>query len=918
MELSKNFIPAEAEAKWYQHWLDKGYFNSTPDEREPYTIVIPPPNVTGVLHMGHCLNNTIQDILIRRARMQGKNACWVPGTDHASIATEAKVVQMLRERGIAKSSLSREEFLAYAWEWKEKYGGIILQQLKKLGCSLDWSRTSFTMDEDYYKSVIKVFIDLHEKGLIYRGKRMVNWDPASQTALSDEEVIFKEVDSKLYFVTYKLVIPNNTLSGDGGGITVATTRPETILGDVAICVHPTDERYSHLIGKEVLVPIINRKIPIIADEYVTPEFGTGALKITPAHDKNDNMLGIKHQLKAIDTLDVTGKFTTAELMEDNPSDLVLSYNGIDRFELRKKIAEDIAALGQIEKIEDYKSQIGTSERTGAFIESKLSLQWFIDMQEFLKKNPKTLQSVLDDTIEFHPTKTKNTYKHWLENIKDWCISRQLWWGQQIPAWYDTQGNCVVAATKEEALQKFNAQSIHHSLLTIHDIKQDEDVLDTWFSSWLWPMEVFKGISKPGNKDAEYYYPTTTLVTGQDIIFFWVARMIMAGYEYKNLPPFKDVYFTGMVRDKQGRKMSKQLGNSPDLLGLIDQYGADAVRFGIMVSSPAGNDLMFDESTLEQGRNFNNKLWNALKLVKMWEGRQSSMVNGEWLMGKGQSPASEAGGSIDYSTFTIHQFAINWFENKLDEVKIELEHQLKEFRLSEALKTVYSLIWDDFCSWYLEWVKPGFEQPIETAVYKKTVAFFEELMQLLHPFMPFITEEIYQLLNEQSIDLCVSQYAQIKSTDKALLQQGELLKQVISALRDARNKNQLKPKESITLYIETATPAAYSSIENILTKQINAASIQFTNAAVPNTIVVAIEKDKFYIESEKQLDIITLKADLLKDLEHQQGFLQSVMKKLGNERFVQNAKPEVIALEEKKKADAEARIQTIEESLATLN
>ncbi len=935
MELSKNFIAAEAEVKWYQHWLEKGYFNSTPDEREPYTIVIPPPNVTGVLHMGHCLNNTIQDILIRRARMQGKNACWVPGTDHASIATEAKVVHMLRERGIAKSSLTREEFLAYAWEWKEKYGGIILQQLKKLGCSLDWSRTSFTMDEDYYKSVIKVFIDLHEKGLIYRGKRMVNWDPASQTALSDEEVIFKDVDSKLYYVTYKFVDAANTPLGDGGkGITVATTRPETILGDVAICVHPTDERYSHLIGKKVIVPIINRKIPIIADEYVTPEFGTGALKITPAHDKNDNMLGIKHGLKAIDTLDVTGRFTAAELMDDNPSELVLSYVGVDRFELRKKIADDIAALGQIEKIEDYKGQIGTSERTGAVIESKLSLQWFIDMQQFLQKNSETLQAVLDDSIAFHPAKAKNTYKHWLENIKDWCISRQLWWGQQIPAWYDAEGNCVVAATKEEAFEKFisqrsilDTQTTHFPPVTIDDIRQDEDVLDTWFSSWLWPMEVFKGISNPGNKDAEYYYPTTTLVTGQDIIFFWVARMIMAGYEYKNLPPFKDVYFTGMVRDKQGRKMSKQLGNSPDLLGLIDQYGADAVRFGIMVSSPAGNDLMFDESALEQGRNFNNKLWNALKLIKMWEGRQGSMVNGEWSMGASESTdtsipyspfTTQKDADIDHSPFTIHKFAIDWFANKLDEVKINLEHQFKDFRLSEALKTVYSLIWDDFCSWYLEWVKPGFEQPIETAVYKKTVSFFEELMQLLHPFMPFITEEIYQLLNDQSIDLCVSQYAKEKLPNKALLQQGELLKQVISALRDARNKNQLKPKESITLYIETAVPAAFLSIENILAKQINAASIQFTNAAVANTIVVAIEKDKFYIESEKQLDTTTLKNDLLKDLEHQQNFLQSVMKKLGNERFVQNAKPEVIELEEKKKTDTEARIQTIEESLATLN
>ncbi len=885
MELSKNYLPNETDSKWYQHWLDKGYFNSTPDEREPYTIVIPPPNVTGVLHMGHCLNNTIQDILIRRARMQGKNACWVPGTDHASIATEAKVVAMLRERGIAKSSLTRDEFLGYAWEWKEKYGGIILQQLKKLGCSLDWNRTSFTMDGDYYKSVIKVFIDLYNKGLIYRGKRMVNWDPVSLTALSDEEVIFKEVDSKLYYVSYKFA--------DGSGsITVATTRPETILGDVAICVNPDDERYKNFVGKEVIVPIINRRIPIIADEYVTADFGTGALKITPAHDKNDNMLGAKHNLKAIDTLDVSGKFTTVELTDDTLSELVLSYNGVDRFALRKKIVEDIAALGQIEKTEDYKGQVGTSERTGAVIENKLSMQWFIDMKQFLDKNPEVLQSVMNDKITFHPAKTKNTYRHWLENIKDWCISRQLWWGQQIPAWYDGEGNFVVAATKEEAVLQYEYK--YGQRPTNNQLTQDEDVLDTWFSSWLWPMEVFKGISNPGNKEATYYYPSTTLVTGQDIIFFWVARMIMAGYGYENKQPFKDVYFTGMVRDKQGRKMSKQLGNSPDLLGLIDTYGADAVRFGIMIASPAGNDLLFDESSLEQGRNFNNKLWNALKLVKMWALRQA----------QDDKP-------------TTNHFAIDWFENRLNEVKEEVDGLMKQFRLSEALKTIYSLVWDDFCSWYLEWVKPGFEQPIEKAVYDKTVSFFEELMQLLHPFMPFITEEVYHLLKEQKGDLCVAQYGAVANADKTILQQGQLLKNVISNLRDARNKNQLKPKETIKLHIETGNSANYQSIENILLKQVNAESVAYVHAGVANSIVVAVEKDKFYIESEKQLDNSTLKTDLLKDLEHQQGFLQSVLKKLGNERFVQNAKPEVIALEEKKKADAEARIKTIAESLAGL-
>ncbi len=928
MELSKNYIPHEVEATWYEHWLNKGYFNSLPDERDPYTIVIPPPNVTGVLHMGHCLNNTIQDILIRRARMQGKNACWVPGTDHASIATEAKVVAMLRERGIAKSSLTRDEFMNYAWEWKEKYGGIILQQLKKLGCSLDWNRTSFTMDADYYKSVLKVFVDLSEKGLIYRGKRMVNWDPVSRTALSDEEVIFKDVDSKLYCITYQLSDINGTPSGDGG-ITVATTRPETILGDIAICVNPTDERYMHLIGKEVLVPIINRKIPIIADEYVTTDFGTGALKITPAHDKNDNMLGLKHQLSVINTLDETGKFTAEDLMEDNPSDLVLSYVGVDRFELRKRIVDDISQLGLVQKIEDYKGQVGTSERTGAVIEHRLSLQWFIDMTKFLGKNPEALSAVMDDTIKFHPAKAKNTYSHWLGNIKDWCISRQLWWGQRIPAWYDAEGNVYVAENEDEAYTKYYDLTGKMPFISGTEktgLSQDEDVLDTWFSSWLWPMEVFKGISHPANDEVNYYYPSTTLVTGQDILFFWVARMIMAGYEYAGQPPFKDVYFTGMVRDKLGRKMSKQLGNSPDLLGLIDQYGADAVRFGIMVSSPAGNDLMFDESALEQGRNFNNKLWNALKLVKMWEGRQSSVVKDEWSKINEQSSTSNAPekatsvsqSSIDNLPLNSNQFAIEWFDNRMSQVKSEVDGLMKQFKLSEALNTIKSLIWDDFCSWYLEWVKPGFEQPVEAAVYNKTVGYFEELMQLLHPFMPFITEEIHHLLKEQPIDLCITQTMPYPQPKAEILEQGELLKKVISSLRDARNKNQVKPKDTIQLHIQTANAAAFTGIENILSKQVNAASISFTSEPVANTIVVAVEKDKFYLESEKQLDSAALKSDLLKDLQHQQGFLISVKKKLSNERFVQNAKPEVIELERKKEADAADRIKTIEESLAALN
>ncbi|MBK8089831.1 MAG: valine--tRNA ligase [Chitinophagaceae bacterium] len=897
MELSKNFEHKASEEKWYDYWNEKKYFHSTPDKREPYTVVIPPPNVTGVLHMGHCLNNTIQDILVRRARMMGKNACWVPGTDHASIATEAKVVQMLREKGIQKASLTRDEFLSYAWEWKEKYGGIILQQLKKLGCSLDWDRTSFTMDEDYYKSVIKVFIDLHEKGIIYRGLRMVNWDPVGKTALSDEEVIFKEIDSKLYYVKYPL-------ADDGSKfITVATTRPETILGDVAICVHPADERYKAWIGKEVIVPIINRRIPIIADEYVDAEFGTGALKITPAHDKNDNELGRKHNLKALNTLDEEGRFTSADLTDENPSELVLSYNKVDRFELRKKIVDDIAQLNQIEKIEDYKGQVGTSERTGAIIESRLSLQWFMNMKEFLNRNPETLSSVMNDEIKFHPEKTKNTYSHWLTNIKDWCISRQLWWGQQIPAWYDTDGNYVVATTHDEAVKQYEAKYGQQPPNNCQ-LAQDEDCLDTWFSSWLWPMEVFKGISNPGNKDVEYYYPTSTLVTGQDIIFFWVARMIMAGYEYKQELPFKDVYFTGMVRDKLGRKMSKQLGNSPDLLELIDKYGADAVRFGIMFSSPAGNDLMWDEGSNDQGRNFNNKIWNALKLVKMWEGKQ---VTGYKLQ------------VTDNQQPVTGNFAVLWFENRLNEVKAEIEQQFKEFRLSEALKTIYSLIWDDFCSWYLEWVKPGFEQPIDAAVYEKTVGFFEELMQMLHPFTPFITEEIYHELRErkEGDDITIKQATASTKPTIEILQLASLLKEVITALRDVRVKNQLKPKDSIKLSIETNQQKAYQTIESILAKQVNAESISYGSSTVAASISFVVQKDKFYIETEKEIDTTSQKEQLLKDLDYLKGFLSSVEKKLGNERFVQNAKQEVIEIERRKKADAEAKIRAIEESLASL-
>ena len=872
MELSKNFEPTAIDGKWYQHWMDKGYFFSTPDEREPYTIVIPPPNVTGVLHMGHCLNNTIQDILIRKARMEGKNACWVPGTDHASIATEAKVVAMLRERGITKSSLSRDEFLGYAWEWKEKYGGIILQQLKKLGCSLDWNRTSFTMDEDYYRSVIKVFNDLYKKGWIYRGKRMINWDVKAKTALSDEEVIRKETKQKLYHIRY-------ALQDSKEGIVIATVRPETIMGDTAICVHPDDERYKHLHGKFAIVPLIDRPIPIITDEYVTMDFGTGALKVTPAHDMNDNQLGQKHGLEVIDIFNEDGTL----------NDEAKIYIGLDRFEARKKIAAELEEKGFLLKTEDYTSEVGYSERTDAVVEPRLSLQWWVSMKEMSKP---ALDVVMNDEIAFHPVKFKNLYRHWMENIKDWCISRQLWWGHRIPAWYDAEGRFVVAENEAEAYDKFYEQyGVDQPVL-----KQDEDCLDTWFSSWLWPFEVFKGYSNPGNAEVKYYYPTNTLVTAPEIIFFWVARMIMAGETYMGEKPFNDVYFTGIVRDKQGRKMSKSLGNSPDLLGLIDKYGADAVRFGIMIASPAGNDLLFDESSLEQGRNFNNKVWNALKLLKMWEGRQTETVSDQSLE---------------------NDFAIEWFNNRLSEVRTEVNSLMKQFRLSEALKTIYSLIWDDFCSWYLEWIKPGFEQPIDAAVYKKTIEYFTELMQLLHPFMPFVTEEIYHLLEERKDDLCVKQFASITAAEPVILSKAVLLKDIITGLRDVRNKQQVKPKETVELFIDTENKETYQSIEAILSKQVNAKSIAYTNEPVAGTISCVIGKDKFYIKTEQPLNAGQQKDDLQKELDHLKGFLISVEKKLGNEKFVQNAKPEVLALEQKKKSDAETKIRVIEESLSAL-
>jgi valyl-tRNA synthetase len=879
MELSKNFEPQALEHKWYKHWLDKKYFNSTPDERPAFTVVIPPPNVTGVLHMGHTLNETVQDILVRKARMSGFNACWVPGSDHASIATEAKVVQMLKEKGIDKNSLSREEFLKYAFEWKEKYGGIIYNQIERLGCSVDWNRTTFTMDDHYYQAVLKVFVDLYGKGLIYRGARMINWDVAAKTALSDEEVEYKDLEGKLYHLKYYLCNEQGEPTQDF--ISIATQRPETIMGDSAICMNPNDDRYTNLKGAFALVPLINRRIPIIFDEYVDPAFGTGALKVTPAHDINDYNLGLKHTLEVIDTLNADGTLSEAAQI----------YIGEDRFAARKKIIKELEEKGHLTKEETYQTRLGYSQRTGVVVEPRISTQWFVKMKDLAQP---ALDAVVNGDITIHPgDKFLATYKYWLENVKDWCISRQLWWGQQIPAWYDGEGRMVVAITEAEAKEKFNTE------YAINDaqIKQDDDVLDTWFSSWLWPMEVFNGISNPGNADAKYYYPGNVLVTGQDIIFFWVARMVMAGMEYEKEIPFKDVYFTGMVRDKQGRKMSKSLGNSPDLLELIDKYGADAVRFGIMISSPAGNDLLYDEGSLEQGRNFNNKMWNALKLIKMWEGRLSTDGN-ELLTG------NEA-------------FATAWFQNRLNEVRAEVDELMKQFRLSEALKTIYSLIWDDFCSWYLEWVKPGFEQPIDSAVYQKTIGFFTDLMQLLHPYMPFVTEEIYHLLEDRTDDICVKQFEKIVPADTEILNKASLLKDVITGIRDVRNKQQIKPKETIALFIQTDNTIGYDGILNILAKQANTKSISFTNEPVAGTITSVIGKDKFYIETEQPLNAGQQKDDLLKELNHLKGFLISVEKKLGNEKFVQNARPEVLALEQKKKSDAETKIKVIEESLATL-
>ena len=909
MELSKHYNPAEIEEKWNREWRSKGYFKSVPDKRVPFTVVIPPPNVTGVLHMGHTLNETVQDILVRKARMSGFNACWVPGSDHASIATEARLVQMLKEQGIDKNSLGREQYLKYAYEWKDKYGGIIYNQIEKLGCSVDWDRVSFTMDPAYYKAVIWVFVDLYKKGLIYRGARMINWDPVAKTALSDEEVDYKDITGKLYYINYQIV------DGDRQGgesqdktdhppvkeyITVATQRPETIMGDTAVCVNPNDPRYIGLKGKFVIVPLVNRKAPVIFDEYVDPDFGTGALKITPAHDINDYNLGLKHHLPIIDTLNEDGSISEAAGV----------FIGLDRFEARKQAIDQLRADGLLLKEEEYQTRLGLSQRTAAVVEPRISTQWFVRIRELAGP---ALKAVVDGEISIHPgEKFLATYKYWLENVEDWCISRQLWWGQQIPAWYGSDNFIHVSETEEEAKEAYSAFLEQKRLQKPGEgagpeeepapLTRDEDVLDTWFSSWLWPIEVFKGITEPGNEDFSYYYPTSVLVTGQDIIFFWVARMIMAGYTFEGKKPFSDVYFTGMVRDKLGRKMSKSLGNSPDLLGLIDKYGADAVRFGIIISSPAGNDLLFDEASLEQGRNFNNKLWNVLKLIKIWEGRQ--------LEGDGNGANGEA------------HFAVDWFRHKLIASLEEINQLLNQFSLNEALKKIYSLIWDDFCSWYLEWIKPLPDQGLSGDIFGQTVGFLEELLQILHPFMPFITEEIYHLLKDRTPgdDLTIKQFEKATEPfDQNILREGELLRTAITGIREFRTKNQIANKIRIGLAVHPGeeNKGIFEKFSHILPVQIN--STWSVNGAIdPESAKLVLGKDTFYIKTDKKLDNELLKKELLRDLDHLDGFLESVIKKLSNERFVQNARPELIELERKKQADAEAKIKLIRETLENLS
>ena len=869
MELASKYNPADVEDKWYQYWLDHKLFKSKPDGREPYTVVIPPPNVTGVLHMGHMLNNTIQDILVRRARMEGKNACWVPGTDHASIATEAKVVNKLAAEGIKKTDLTRDEFLKHAWQWTDKHGGIILEQLKKLGASCDWDRTAFTMDESRSESVLKVFVDLYKKGLIYRGVRMVNWDPKALTALSDEEVIYKEEHSKLFYLRYMI-------EGEDKYIIVATTRPETILGDSAVCVNPNDPRYSYLKGKKVIVPLVNRAVPIIMDDYVDIEFGTGCLKVTPAHDVNDYMLGEKYNLQTIDIFNADGTISEAGGM----------YVGMDRFDVREQIEKDLNAAGLMEKVEAYDNKVGYSERTNVVIEPKLSMQWFLNMTDLAKP---ALDSVMNDDIKFHPAKFKNTYRHWMENVKDWCISRQLWWGHRIPAYFLPKGGFVVAATEEEALQLARTKT-GDANLQLSDLRQDEDCLDTWFSSWLWPISLFDGINNPGNEEIKYYYPTSDLVTGPDIIFFWVARMIIAGYEYQNELPFKNVYFTGIVRDKQGRKMSKSLGNSPDPLDLIEKFGADGVRMGMMLAAPAGNDILFDDQLCEQGRNFNNKIWNAFRLIKGWE----------------------VDNTIEPSEAAT--LAAEWFTNVMSKAIDEVQDLFSKYRLSEALMVVYKLFWDEFSSWYLELIKPAYGAPIDGKTYAVTLKFFDDLLRLLHPFMPFITEELWQCLTDRKDgeSLMIQPLPVYEAAKEDTLSSFESTKEVIAGVRTIRMQKNIAQKNQLELEIIGENPVQYwipaiskmcnlSSLKSVEDKSAGAASfiVGTTEYAVPlgDLIDVAAEIEK-------------LKADL----KYQEGFLNSVLKKLSNERFVNNAPAAVIEVERKKQADAESIIKSLKESI----
>ena len=873
MEISSKYSPQDTEGKWYQHWLDKNYFHSTPDEREPYTIVIPPPNVTGVLHMGHMLNNTIQDVLVRRARMQGKNACWVPGTDHASIATEAKVVNRLAQQGIKKTDISRDEFLKHAWDWTHEHGGIILKQLRRLGASCDWERTSFTMDETRSKSVIRVFCDLYNKGLIYRGVRMVNWDPAALTALSDEEVIYKEEHSKLFYLRYKV-------EGEDGYAIVATTRPETIMGDTAMCINPNDPKNEHLKGKKVIVPLVGRAIPVIEDEYVDIEFGTGCLKVTPAHDVNDYMLGEKYNLQSINIFNDDATISEAAGM----------YVGMDRDAVRKQIVKDLDAAGLLEKVEDYNNKVGYSERTHVAIEPKLSMQWFLKMEHLAEI---ALKPVLEGDIQFYPSKYVNLYRHWLENIKDWCISRQLWWGHQIPAYYLPEGGYVVAETAEEALKLAIEKTGKE--LTMADLQQESDCLDTWFSSWLWPLSLFDGILNPDNEEFKYYYPTNDLITGPDIIFFWVARMIMAGEEYQKEVPFKKVYFTGIVRDKLGRKMSKSLGNSPDPIELIDKYGADGVRVGMMLTAPAGNDLPFDEALCEQGRNFCNKMWNALRLVKGWNVDENIA-----------QPETA-------------KMAVKWFEERFQQVLQETNDNLDKYRLSDALMGIYKLVWDDFCSWYLEMVKAPMGQPLDAVTYNATVTFFENLMKILHPFMPFITEDIWHLLKDRNDgdDLIIAQQPAQKVVDNDILNQFLFTQDVINNVRKIRAEKNISMKESIELIVVDKDGSVNKEFDAVIMKLCNVSSVNYVTETPQDAFGFLVKATEYFIPVTDNIDTEAEIKKLEEELAYAQGFLKSVEAKLSNEKFVNGAPAAVVDKERKKKSDAEAKIKVIEQQLATL-